>query len=665
MRGHFPSAGAWWRNLQLFPSDKTTYRSDIDGLRAISVVAVLLFHLSPRHAPAGAIGVDVFFVISGYLIGGMLLDQFERGTFSYADFYMRRIRRIMPALLVMNLATLAAGFVFFYPAELVELAASGLSSLIGFANVYFYIHSDYFADNDWAGFLHTWSLGVEEQFYILLPPLIALSIRLFGGRALIGIGATLIVSLIMSEAGVRAHSTGAFYLIHSRAWELAIGVIVSGRRISQSLSSLRTVLAALLGALLTVGSLILLRPDRGFPGFAAIPPCLGAALLLVSGAKQATIVHKLLSFAPLRLIGLASYSIYLWHWPVIVFVHAYRIAASDVMSIITASILSIVLGLASWRFVETPFRRSSLSSSRVLIACGGMAGLSGALSLAILLTGGFPARMDPHVRKLAEMRRDGPGFAVPKDHCFTTAVEPLARYDAGKCLALDPRRPNWLLVGDSHAAMLYDAMVRAYPGVHIMPAVSYGCEIRIDAPDDGMACNGLWHMIFATYLKTAPIDGVILTSRWGFVDEPALQNLAKRLLARHIKVLLMGPTPDYTASVPRILAEAERRHDPGIPRRMLQPRVWDMEAALKRVSQASGIPYASPLGAMCNAQAECVIVNGQGLPLYTDGSHYSLEGATLVVSRLRAKDESAGNPLARTLGERNLRDRKMGASAAS
>jgi peptidoglycan/LPS O-acetylase OafA/YrhL len=649
VRARFGGLFRWQRMWGSLHPGGSAYRPDIDGLRAISVIAVLLFHLSPRYAPAGAIGVDIFFVISGYLIGGLLLDRFARGTFSYADFYMRRIRRIMPALLVMNLVTLGAGLVFFYPNELIDLTLSGLCSLIGFANVYFYLHADYFADNGFAAFLHTWSLGVEEQFYILLPPLIALSMRLFApARVLIGICAILIVSLVLSELGARAHSSGAFYLIHSRAWELAIGVLVAGWRLPRSLGPAASTIAAAIGLVLVGGSLVLLRPDQGFPGLHAVPPCLGAALLLASGVNRQTVVHRLLAFGPMRLTGLASYSIYLWHWPVIVFLHAYLLTALTAKGMVGASILSIALGFLSWRFVEIPFRRTSFSSVRVLAACGAMGALSVAISLAVLVTAGLPRRMPAHARMLVDVKQ-GAGFTVPQDHCFALSNEPISRYERDKCLAPDPRRPNWLLIGDSHAAMLYEGLVRSFPGVHLMAAVSYGCEVQVHAPDDGLACNGLWHMIFDDYLATASIDGIIITSRWGVIDGAGFKELSRRLAARHIKLLIIGPTPDFTVAVPRILAEAERRNDLGLPGRVMHPRVWDVETTLMDIARDGSIAYASPLAAMCRSRTDCIVEDGRGTPLYTDASHYTDEGAALMIRRMLARDGATGGPLAQTL----------------
>jgi peptidoglycan/LPS O-acetylase OafA/YrhL len=626
---------------------RAPYRADIDGLRAISVLSVLLFHLAPRYAPAGAIGVDIFFVISGFLIGGLLLDRFGSGTFSYADFYMRRVRRIMPALLVMIVATLAAGLWLFFPTELVSLAVSAACALFGLSNIFFYLHSDYFGDNSSAALLHTWSLGIEEQFYILMPPLIMLAMRLFGRRgARPAIGGVFVLSLALSETGVRNHETSAFYLIHSRAWELAIGVLVANWRVPLGRTAL-TALAAI-GLALLVGSLIVLRPALGFPGLAALPPCVGAAMLLASGATELNPVHRLLAIRPLRLVGLASYSIYLWHWPIIIFaMHAWVVGKFDLVQMILVAIASIGMGFLSWRFVEGPFRRPTMTSRRVLAWCAALLGVAGAISIGLIATGGLPDRIPKHARDLAATQLDKAGF--PVDPCFVHASDPLKSFDATKCLKPDPKRPNWLVVGDSHAAMLYAALQRAFPAAHLMPAISYGCAVRVDAADDGFACDGLMRFIFADYLKRQKIDGMMLTSRWGSVDSAALTALKRDLDARGIKLLLIGPAPDFNIPVARILAEAERRHDPGLPGRVLESRVWDREAELQALATKSGTAYASPLGAMCRSHQDCLLTDARGMPLYTDQSHYSDAGADLMIARMIARDAQAGAPLARTL----------------
>ena len=294
------------------------YRKDIDGLRCVAVTAVVLYHFG-LSAPGGFVGVDVFFVISGYLITAQIAGDIEAQRFSLLTFYARRCKRILPALLVVCTACLLAGWFVLWPGDYKALAASVRYAAFGLANFYFLWNTGYFDQaSDLLPMLHLWSLGVEEQFYFAWPALLLLALPL-GRRWLIALLLALIaISLGASINAVAADQKAAFYLPHLRAWELAIGGLLVFLPHMRLPSYAREILGAA-AALLILGAIVMLTKASPFPGLSALPPVIGAALLIwhtMHGGSSA--VSRLLSLAPAVFVGKISYSLYLWHWPVLV-----------------------------------------------------------------------------------------------------------------------------------------------------------------------------------------------------------------------------------------------------------------------------------------------------------------------------------------------------------
>jgi peptidoglycan/LPS O-acetylase OafA/YrhL len=266
-----------------------TYRPDIDGLRALSVLAVVGFHLNGL-VPGGYVGVDVFFVISGFLIGGMVFHEVDAGAFSFVNFYRRRIRRLAPALVVTLLGSYAACIVLLRPTETVDFARSAVAALLSLANVYFYATSGYFGPRAIdLPLLHLWSLGIEEQFYIVFP-LMAVFLARYSPRAL---GPLLVVlgllSLLLSQWGLSRNPEASFYLLHSRAFELTIGVLLA--RLNVKLTPVAAQWLSVSGAALLMAAMFFYSERTRFPGLAALVPCLGTALIIWSGQK-ATVVNR-------------------------------------------------------------------------------------------------------------------------------------------------------------------------------------------------------------------------------------------------------------------------------------------------------------------------------------------------------------------------------------
>lgn len=328
------------------------YRPEIDGLRAVSVMGVVLFHLGLGF-PGGFVGVDVFFVISGYLITGILLRQLREDRFSLVDFWARRIRRIAPAAIVMVIGTLTMGWFLLTPDPYADLARSAMAHVLMASNCYFTRDAGYFAESsDLEPLLHTWSLSVEEQFYLIFPLLVIFAWKRWRSRLLQLMALAALVSFAWSCLEVPRDAKAAFFLLPARGWELLAGAMLAAAPASGVNDRGREMMSAL-GLVLVVVPMFLFERMTPFPGPAALPPVLGAVLLIRAGG--ATWVGRALSWRPLVGVGLISYSLYLWHWPLTVFARdiTFELTLPWKLSLLAAS---FILGYLSWRWIEGPFR---------------------------------------------------------------------------------------------------------------------------------------------------------------------------------------------------------------------------------------------------------------------------------------------------------------------
>ncbi|MNJ21238.1 O-acetyltransferase OatA [compost metagenome] len=375
------------------------YRPEIDGLRAISVIAVLLFHIGASSFTGGFVGVDVFFVISGFLITSIIRKEIEANSFSIASFYDRRIRRIFPALLTMIGSTIVFGFFILLPGEYQKLGISAVYSVASISNFFFFNNTGYFdAAAQTMPLLHTWSLAVEEQFYFGLPLLLlalfGISLKRFSAPV-IGIALITIGSFTWGIFGIQTDPKAAFFLPQYRVWELGIGALLAFVSTRSREAVPRWVLEALpmAGIALISYAVLTFSEKEPFPGFKALIPTIGAALILYQ-AGASNLVNKLLQLQPAPFIGKISYSLYLWHWPVIVYWQTYA-GKSELSNAETFGItcLSLIIAWLSWRFIEQPFRK--LQVRRVASIGLGLtvALFVGALGFTVNKLDGFPARI--------------------------------------------------------------------------------------------------------------------------------------------------------------------------------------------------------------------------------------------------------------------------------
>lgn len=430
----------------------TRYRRDIDGLRSVAVIAVLIHHLNASLLPGGFVGVDIFFVISGFLITSQVYAEISNNRFSLKNFYQRRINRIVPALAVVLLASLIAGAFILSPADLTRLNVSALFSLLGVANIYIWMkYGNYFAsDASEAPLLHTWSLGIEEQFYVIWPLLLLVLFRLAPRYVLPVLGVGIVAAVGFSEYATQVYASASYYLLPTRFFELMLGgalavYLYQPRALGKTMARG----CGLVGYGLIVWALLALNPEAPFPGINALIPCLGAALLILAGSGD--VRSRLLDNRPMVAIGLISYSLYLWHWPLIAYL---KYLGIDITLTVGIALVIVAVGLSwlSWRYVEIPFRRSGaqLPFARVLtrrfvVPTLGLA----VLAVSTLQLDGFPQRFAPQVSALEAMTLSEPNKLRSGCHM------PNARYGVEPDPACQLGAPNaqldGIMVGDSFA----------------------------------------------------------------------------------------------------------------------------------------------------------------------------------------------------------------------
>jgi len=524
-----------------------SYRPDIDGLRAVAVMSVLLYHFGIVGALSGGFtGVDIFFVISGFLITSLIVADLRAGGFSLLAFYERRIRRIFPAMLVVLVVSLVAGYFFLLPGDYTSLGDSAAFSAASLANWYFLQNTGYFdRAADLLPLLHMWSLSVEEQFYLVWPPLLAAFF--FIARKEAAVIAALVAAVVIGGLWLSVQRTGtdpksAFFLAHLRAWELALGaLLVFLPPLRKSVSRWKNELPTIIGVGLIAISVLTLSREHLFPGLAAVPACVGAALIIWPRASD-SLVGQMLSVPAVRFIGLISYSLYLWHWPVLVFYRHYASGAAPTLLVATAlAAASIVLAYFSWRFIEQPARRRPAKPFMTVgfgLAAASTAAVAG---LGVAALHGFPARLSPDVQDMS-------------------SLEEMWKWECpqhGKLNGLPPRSycvfgADWsdaktkaVLWGDSHAdhwaPIIQPVAERAAIAVLLYrecPPIIEAGVVNVTLPDQPTLtrdCTESRKLAIATLRSRRDINLVILASAWStlvpmvYNSDPALRSPSRGL----------------------------------------------------------------------------------------------------------------------------------------
>lgn len=439
---------------------KMSYRPDIDGLRALAVLAVVIFHFNKQWLPGGFVGVDIFFVISGYLITGIILKEVCGAQFSFADFYLRRMRRILPAAFFLVFITTLCGLVFMVPMDAKDLASSAIASIFSVANIYFwkYLDISYFAaSSDMVPLLHMWSLGVEEQFYLVWPALLVMLYKLAGRKGLVLTALLLAaMSVVYGESKLVSDPKFAYYMLPSRAGELLIGALAffASEAWKDQVNKNIAQFLAVAGMFAVCLSMVVVTEAGGFPGVISLLPVIGVACVIFAGAVGNNIVTALLSARPLVFIGLVSFSLYLWHWPILAF-YRYAYGQPAGAGYLICVVLLVAMTLISYYLVEVPFRRPAQRRMNLKgFAVALVAGLTVSVSYYAIGTKGLVKELSPegyHAKVTEHFNQTKAAYRYVYN-CQTS------RYDAGlidqeRCI-IGPggKKPSVLIFGDSNSA---------------------------------------------------------------------------------------------------------------------------------------------------------------------------------------------------------------------
>ncbi|WP_197077585.1 acyltransferase family protein [Hyphomicrobium sp. 99] len=643
------------------------YRADIDGLRAVAILGVLAFHFGLGGVTGGYGGVDVFFVISGFLIAGIIRGELEAGTFSLAQFYARRIRRILPALVVCLLATTIAATVIFFPHDLVTYGRSLQSVATGTSNFYFAKKAgDYFGGvAAEMPLLHTWSLSIEEQFYAVFPLVIMLLFRFRRSFVTSVMAIAVVASLAYSVSAVSHAPAQAFFSSAGRVWELLCGTMLAFGLLPQVRNGIVREAEAFIGAAIICWCYFSYTASTPFPGLAAVPLCLGAVLIIHSGIGSErdtdlpkTIIARLLASSPGVALGKISYSVYLWHWPLLALAR-YRYPQTFAGELkpevgLAFCVVSLALGTLSWRFIERPFRGLPVSERRWQAYAGGL------IVLTILLGGTRLLIQAPHsvqtwppeiveLGGVIERNRKPASFELPPSE----QGWPVETHIIGSGRGAETG--DALLWGDSHALAIIPGL-QAYvekAGKRVVVSAHPGCPPLIDVIFSGNrfenVCQGLNDRTLAAVLNSK-IKRVLLVGRWAFFPDkmyfengkatyrrgqrgsdafaPALEATVKTLVEHGKEVVIMGPVPEFEFNVISV-AERHLAWGMALPEEQTLQTFLDRERRLlpilARLDQADGVDVIYPHLRLCEA-GRCRYLK-DGVPLYSDDNHLTAAGA--------------------------------------
>jgi peptidoglycan/LPS O-acetylase OafA/YrhL len=652
------------------------FRPDINGLRALAVIGVVIFHADRAWLPGGFVGVDIFFVISGFLISRIILAQCAAERFSLAMFYARRAKRILPALLVVVSFVWIVGWFMAAPTQFREIGGG----LLG--NSYFTVNfwllrlagvGGYFgADATTKPLLHLWSLSIEEQFYlvwsVLLLGLFKLQRRLVFVVILVAFVASFAYSVVLTPTDPIA----AFYLPWARGWELALGALLAYREVfwlgalpypSRRIANI----GAGAGIALMLGAFLFLNEAQSFPGWLAAIPTLGSALVIASPASlpgEIALGNRVAGF-----FGAISYPLYLWHWPLFAFARIWPGIIPTAPVLLALACVAVLLAAFTYRLIEQPvaipFRRQPFATALALVVLLALTGFLGKLTYDAK---GFPSRFPPLVDRIFDYDSNG-AESRPLLDCFYQRDE--GRYaldqerkraagffEAHHCAAIqDPRKPTILVVGDSHAAHLFTGLQEVYGAkANLLTLSSVFCVPLVEnvAMDQGVAgtprCRAINDYVFDAIRAIKPdiliVGGYFAQydheANWrypGFLD--ALVAGARRLHADGVRsIIIAGQVPTWAPVLPILVGRdvLDRGTAPEFSQVGVRPDSLETDRALASKDWGEGVRYVSQAAKLCGPEG-CRRLIGQNLPedlLAVDYGHYSRAGSVFAVRTMLA-----------------------------
>jgi peptidoglycan/LPS O-acetylase OafA/YrhL len=628
---------------------RRAYREDIDWLRAIAVLAVVAFHFEAPAVFGGFVGVDIFFVISGYLITGIIQSEVNSGTFSFAQFYERRVRRLLPALYAMVALTAIPSFHYLLTSERQEFFRSVAAVVTFTSNFFFWFQTGYF---DHAAvekpLLHTWSLAVEEQFYLALPLVVWALLRFFrGGRIALpaALGAMTLASFALSVWLMRTdRSANAFFMSPPRAWEFLVGGLIAIEGFPVLRNALAQQAARGIALVLIAIPIFSLRQGPGFPGFNALLPCIGAAAFIWSGIGVPTLkrgAHSPLNVA--RFFGQISYSLYLWHWPLFTFARFSKNSlVLDPLDKIGLFALTVAISYLSWRFVEQPFRSGRLAPTRR--DAFRVAGLATVVLLAAgaggIVLSGTPSDAD----RVAQQLESYNTYNYQPMYRFGSCFGPAGGAFDDSCLGFAPGKTNVLLWGDSLAAHYFHGLrkVANAQAVNMMQATQPACMPTFNAEAQGNAsCRSFATQMDAFFGGRKP-DLIILSADWlEYARPPRFDGMIADVRQTILKlnglgtpVVLLGPAVQFKARLPSMLMRAHLRHVDADPKEFVLPDIFILDQKMKAALPAhEKFSYISVVDAICPSR-QCPLTIDGGIPLSWDHAHLTAEGSAYVIDRL-------------------------------
>ncbi len=615
--------------LQL-SSPSPQYRPDVDGLRAIAVLLVMNYHAFPEAIPGGFIGVDIFFVISGFLITGIIGRELDLKRFSLAGFYARRIRRIFPALIIVLCAALVLGWFWMLPAAYAQLGSDAFASAAFSANIALLLQSGYF---DIASakkpLLHLWSLGIEEQFYLFWPLLLILAGRLrlsiVAVASVLGAG-----SFLLNVALIGSDPAATFYLPFTRAFELLAGAVLARGWNGISQTNAAGNLRALIGVGLIAVAAAVLDPHRAFPGWWAILPVAGAALLL--SAPGAWFCRVVLASPPLVAIGLVSYPAYLWHWPLLVF---FTIIKFNPLTLLERELILLASGLLAWvtyRYVEKPFRFGAPSPRRIFALCAGMV-LVAVAGSAIVSGRGFDFRLPAEMRAMANVPTQNAKWRIHS--CLLDLSREMSFAD--DCVDRT-RRPLVLVWGDSTAGALMPGLLKAQQtrNFGIGQLTSSSCIPALNADISSTPnCRAINDKVLSLVRDIRP-DIVLLHGTW----EKYLDHVAETVVALKqqtgARVVVLGGVPAWRRGLPSEVLHYFMLHRRLIPARSnVAAQSNGYDAVMRAKLVPLGAEFISASDALCNEEG-CVtrIGDSAGDISTSDQVHLTEKGSEFLVNAI-------------------------------
>lgn len=632
------------------------YRREIDGLRALAVLPVIFFHAGFETFSGGFVGVDMFFVISGYLITTIILAELEQGKFSIVNFYERRARRILPALFFVMLVCIPFAWFWLLPSDMKDFSQSLVAVSFFASNILFWRESGYFdSAAELKPLLHTWSLAVEEQYYVLFPLFLMLFWPLGKRWILVTLGLVFAASLAVAQWGAYSKPDAAFYLLPTRAWELLIGAFAAfylSKSNHKEFGKAASEFYGWLGVVLIIYAVFSYSKATPFPGFYALVPTLGTVLVILFATQQTT-VGKFVGNKAFVGVGLISYSAYLWHQPLFSFARHRSLMEPSHFVFLILSILALALAYFSWRFVEHPFRIKSFFQRKQLFYFVLIFSLFFVFFGITLSTTSLQYyRFDPAQIAIFKERDSNKIYmkekAFDRFNCFFDQSQNASVLFENNCVTQSESK-RIIVFGDSKAAHYLFGLksLSENKDFKVMQFTGASCR-AFDFQGNSSRCKEFYRVFLKKVVLTlTPNDVVIISSNWSNtyrsigneLFEQGVKDVLLRLTNQGSRVLLVGNTPDFIKDPYELLATGHSTQDYFLP-------VSDFiqsEYILERLANEVGVYYFSPTAHLCNVnRLNCIFKDSEGY-LFFDSGHLSNHGSNKMIKSIQKEFETLFN----------------------